>query len=68
MAYTIYKFPSLEMEQLQMPIVALSETRNYKDLGSVFLMIDYKMQVYYITLYMKIYIQMKKNLIMIRYK
>ena len=38
MAYTIYKFPSLEMEQLQMPIVALSETRNYKDLGSVFLM------------------------------
>ena len=38
MAYTIYKFPSLEMEQLQMPLVALSETRNYKDLGSVFLM------------------------------
>ena len=38
MAYTIYKFPSLEMEQLQMPIVALSETRNYKELGSVFLM------------------------------
>ena len=38
MAYTIYKFPSLEMEQLQIPLVALSETRNYKELGSVFLM------------------------------
>ena len=38
MAYTIYKFPSLEVQQLQMPLVALSETRNYKDLGSVFLM------------------------------
>ena len=26
------------MEQLQIPLVALSETRNYKELGSVFLM------------------------------
>ena len=38
MAYTIYKLPSLEVEQLQIPLVALSETRNYKELGSVFLM------------------------------
>ncbi|MCQ2969341.1 MAG: LCP family protein [Clostridium sp.] len=38
MAYTIYNFPNVEMQQLQMPLVALSETRNYKDLGSVFLM------------------------------
>lgn len=38
MAYTIYKFPNLQTEQLQMPIVALAEARNYKDLGSVFLM------------------------------
>ena len=38
MAYTIYKFPSLDVEQLQIPLVALSETRNYKELGSVFLM------------------------------
>ena len=38
MAYTIYKFPNLDVEQLQIPLVALSETRNYKELGSVFLM------------------------------
>lgn len=38
MAYTIFKFPSLDTEQLQMPLVALSEARNYKDLGAVFLM------------------------------
>ena len=38
MAYTIYKFPELVTEQMQMPIVALSEARNYKDLGSCFLM------------------------------
>ena len=38
MAYTIYKLPSLDVEQLQIPLVALSETRNYKELGSVFLM------------------------------
>lgn len=38
MAYTIYKFPSLDVEQLQIPLVDLSETRNYKELGSVFLM------------------------------
>ena len=38
MAYTIYKFPSLDVEQFQIPLVALSETRNYKELGSVFLM------------------------------
>ena len=38
MAYTIYKFPSLDVEQLQIALVALSETRNYKELGSVFLM------------------------------
>lgn len=38
MAYTIYKFPSLDVEQLQIPLVALSETRNYKELASVFLM------------------------------
>ena len=37
-AYTIYKLPSLDVEQLQIPLVALSETRNYKELGSVFLM------------------------------
>lgn len=38
MAYTIYKFPKLETEQLQMPITELAESRLYKDLGWVFLM------------------------------
>lgn len=38
MAYTIYKFPTLETEQLQMPITELAESRLYKDLGWVFLM------------------------------
>lgn len=38
MAYTIYKFPSLEIEQLQMPITELAEGRLYKNLGWVFLM------------------------------
>lgn len=37
MAYTIYKFPSLKTEQLQMPVTELSESRLYKDLGSVIL-------------------------------
>ena len=38
MAYTIYKFPSLVTEQLQIPIPELAEGRLYKDLGWVFLM------------------------------
>ena len=38
MAYTIYKFPSLVTEQLQMPVPELAEGRLYKDLGWVFLM------------------------------
>ena len=38
MAYTIYKFPSLATEQLQIPIPDLAEGRLYKDLGWVFLM------------------------------
>lgn len=38
MAYTIYKFPKLETEQLQMPITELAESRLYKNLGWVFLM------------------------------
>jgi len=37
MAYTIYKFPTLKTEQLQMPVTELSESRLYKDLGSVIL-------------------------------
>lgn len=37
MAYTIYKFPALNTEQLQMPVTELSESRLYKDLGSVIL-------------------------------
>lgn len=37
MAYTIYKFPELATEQLQMPVTELSESRLYKDLGSVIL-------------------------------
>lgn len=38
MAYTIYKFPSLEFEQLQVPIPELAEGGLYKNLGWVFLM------------------------------
>lgn len=38
MAYTIYKFPSLDTEQLQIPVPDLAEGRLYKDLGWVFLM------------------------------
>ena len=38
MAYTIYKFPALVTEQLQIPIPELAEGRLYKDLGWVFLM------------------------------
>ena len=38
MAYTIYKFPSLVTEQLQIPVPELAEGRLYKDLGWVFLM------------------------------
>ncbi|CUP00073.1 MULTISPECIES: LCP family protein [Clostridium] len=38
MAYTIYKFPSLVTEQLQIPTPELAEGRLYKDLGWVFLM------------------------------
>ena len=38
MAYTIYKFPSLEFEQLQIPIPELAEGGLYKNLGWVFLM------------------------------
>ncbi len=36
MAYTIYKFPSLVTEQLQIPVPELAEGRLYKDLGWVF--------------------------------
>ena len=38
MAYTIYKFPALVTEQIQIPIPELAEGRLYKDLGWVFLM------------------------------
>ena len=38
MAYTIYKFPELKMEQLQIPVTELAEGRLYKNLGWVFLM------------------------------
>ena len=38
MAYTIYKFPSLDTEQLQIPVPELAEGRLYKNLGWVFLM------------------------------
>ncbi|WP_196000526.1 LCP family protein [Clostridium sp. 1001271B_151109_B4] len=38
MAYTIYKFPALEIEQLQIPIPDLADGRLYKNLGWVFLM------------------------------
>ncbi|MEN8077154.1 LCP family protein [Clostridioides difficile] len=37
MAYTIYKFPSLDIEQLQIPIPDLAEGRLFKNLGWVFL-------------------------------
>ena len=37
MAYTIYKFPSLDIEQLQIPIPELAEGRLFKNLGWVFL-------------------------------
>ncbi|EKY26282.1 LCP family protein [Clostridium celatum] len=37
MAYTIYKFPTLETEQLYIPVTELAEGRLYKDLGWVFL-------------------------------
>ena len=38
MAYTIYKFPSLEIKQLQIPIPDLADGGLYKNLGWVFLM------------------------------
>ncbi len=38
MAYTIYKFPSLEIKQLQIPIPDLAYGGLYKNLGWVFLM------------------------------
>ena len=38
MAYTIYKFPSLDIEQLQIPIPELADGGLYKNLGWVFLM------------------------------
>ena len=38
MAYTIYKFPSLDIEQLQIPIPDLAYGGLYKNLGWVFLM------------------------------
>ena len=38
MAYTIYKFPSLDIEQLQVPIPELADGGLYKNLGWVFLM------------------------------
>lgn len=38
MAYTIYKFPSLDIKQIQIPIPELAEGRLYKNLGWVFLM------------------------------
>ena len=38
MAYTIYKFPSLDVEQLQVPIPDLADGGLYKNLGWVFLM------------------------------
>ena len=38
MAYTIYKFPNLEIKQLQIPIPELTDGRLFKNLGWVFLM------------------------------
>ena len=38
MAYTIYKFPSLDIAQLQIPIPELADGGLYKNLGWVFLM------------------------------
>ena len=38
MAYTIYKFPSLDVQQLQIPIPELADGGLYKNLGWVFLM------------------------------
>ena len=38
MAYTIYKFPSLDVQQLQIPIPELTDGGLYKNLGWVFLM------------------------------
>lgn len=37
LAYTIFKFPSLETEQLQMPQTDLAYTMDYKNIGSVFI-------------------------------
>lgn len=38
MAYTIYKFPNLDIKQLQIPIPELTDGRLFKNLGWVFLM------------------------------
>lgn len=35
MAYTIYQFPTLNSEQISIPILDITEDMNYKDLGSV---------------------------------
>ena len=35
MAYTIYNFPTLNSEQISIPILDITEDMNYKDLGSV---------------------------------
>ena len=37
LAYTIYKLPSLNTEQLQIPVTNLAVTMNYRELGSVFI-------------------------------
>ena len=37
LAYTIFKFPTLETEQLQIPQTNLSYTMDYKNIGSVFI-------------------------------
>ena len=37
MAYTIYKFPNLEIKQLHIPIPELTDGRLFKNLGWVFL-------------------------------
>lgn len=38
MAYTIYTFPSLETKQIHIPLTNLSDTIDYKNIGSVFIM------------------------------
>ena len=42
LAYSIYKLPTLEIQQLQIPLTNLSTTMTYKNLGSVFVMDTYQ--------------------------